>query len=119
MFTVKVYHWLHSDSLPDEDARKAFTLYANVRRIAFVRKSMGVASDYERTKLDEAGMNEQITYCEALLEIPTTIQSGANMVSSYREVIVLLTGNVYVMNEAGKTVSSFSPGALPNCDPAS
>jgi hypothetical protein len=77
---------------PDEDTRKTYRLLTGVRCVEFNRIGQ-IASDSDAMPsfTAEASVTFDDDQCE----------------------VFPLGGNVYVMNEAGKTISSFCPSPLP------
>lgn len=87
--TLKVMHGL---PCPDDDARHEHSLYAGLTAVSFYNQDDG--SSYARVQwLDPVKTAEVPGYSE-------------------HEKIIQLSGNAYVMNEAGRTISAFTPGGV-------
>lgn len=75
---------MSNDNAPDDDSRKTYSLYSDVKHVEFVRKDG--EPDCAIAVVDFNDGESRELYCY---------------------------GNVYVMNDAGKTVSSFGVAAVP------
>jgi antitoxin component of RelBE/YafQ-DinJ toxin-antitoxin module len=87
MLTLKM---MSGENIPDDDSRKTFMLLAEVLSVGFSRRPGGI--------------------CKANVSFRTP--AGTSMSES-----IVLDGNCYVMNDAGKTISSF--GIAQYVDPTS
>ena len=75
------------ENAADDDSRKTFRLYGGVKSVEFERESaeeLGLANAFAHIVYDDDRMSESI----------------------------IVNGNAYVMNDAGKTVASFAAGLL-------
>lgn len=85
-FILKV---MSNEDIPDNDARKTYCLYSDVDSVSFSRQSDGTAMAHLWVKEP----------------VKTAMVPGFVEVEKH----VQVTGNCYLMNENGKTISTFSP----------
>lgn len=77
------------ENLPDEDPRKTFQLFTNVEDVSFDRVDDGA--------------------CDILMRVPRERKLTASLTEDPTDIKRRpILGNVYVMNEAGKTISTFN-----------
>jgi hypothetical protein len=86
---------MSGEDAPDSDTRKCYLLITNVYNVKFARDP-------------KTGKAEMELHFSKGYESVGDVEAPA----LYTETI-LLTGNVYVMNEDGKTISSFGEAPIP------
>lgn len=87
MLIVKI---MAGDGLPDDDPRATFMLFADVRSVTFTRAADGS--------------------CMARMYVLDEVKTATVPGFSEHEVNADVRGNVYVLNDRGRTVETFNGG---------
>ena len=89
---------MSAENIPDDDPRKGYSLYPDVTGVHFFRQDGS----------DMAGEGAMVR-----LYVREPIKTAMVPGFCENEKVAHVTGNVYVMNENGKTISSFGAAPYP------